>query len=666
MNSLNQTKVKALSEIYCDTHFVAGNKKELEKISSSYSPSDLTLLEVSASNIDDVIEVIRSINQLVEGVVANPHTLLEYKDLLEKREFLKKDIDSKGSEIESIRTVIKTTIEKSDIKILYPDVNDYKKFIHFINIGFKNLLEQSTEPFLLLSEIKVIKEKYELQQQLIIQNQDNRKNIEGMSKTHSISVNTTLFTRQLNSKISDFKSTVINENIDLSGYFNLSKELDLLFIFVEQFATLFNIGADAMPFGLKTVKIKLEDAFNLGRNTIVLGEAGSGKTTNLQYYADRCYRNNEDKLIVYSTLNKLASLSTAASLDPILNGLSNILEDYTGTFYSETSLDKTLKSDGAIFILDSVDEAISSYSWIVKKLALFARKYPNCQIITSSRFPVKDLKNLDFVKISLLPFDDKQKEVFFKNWFKDDIKKASFIMRHLEENPKLNKIVTNPLSATIMAILQDNKVDLPVSEYSLYQKRFELLSGVFDKHKGIIRMRNDPERLISSARKIAFEMHSQHERSLDSNLMVAFLGFKYGDEAEAIVEELISPAEILHLEADGSYTFGHLRFQEYLASEHINHARNTTPKYFYKDSWWHDTLILYSQHAEQIEWIVNSILTSESAVTFKALISNMISVRPLIERQKLTSRLEIALADERDELGNSGTFADFEPSPDEY
>jgi predicted NACHT family NTPase len=225
------------------------------------------------------------------------------------------------------------------------------------------------------------------------------------------------------------------------------------------------------------------------------------------------------------------------------------------------------------------------------------------------------------------------------------------LQSHLEHHPILDDIITNPLSATIMALLQESDVPLPKTESSLYKKRFELLSGLYDRFKGVNRMSVQPDLLLETARYLAFEMHLKKKRSLHFEKIVEIISSRTtcDEKSVLIAKELISPSEILLLNHDGQYSFGHLRFQEYLASEQLVHIRHIPVFKLIVSSWWHDTYLLYAQHAQEIEWIINDAASNGYAKKIQSLLKKMILYRTDYEKKILLARLEIALSQERHE-----------------
>ncbi|EGT3627151.1 hypothetical protein FAP94_12260 [Morganella morganii] len=381
-------------------------------------------------------------------------------------------------------------------------------------------------------------------------------------------------------------------------------------------------------------------------NIVILGEAGSGKTTNLQMHAKRLYKNHIDSLTIYATLNELAKLSGE---DKNLEaGIVNYLNNLGLNEITQSNLEEHLRQSKSTLILDSIDEAIVEYSWVIISLNEFATRHPKCQIITSSRYTVEQVSSLPFANISLLSFDDIQRQEFFEKWF-DDREKSDAIIEHLNNHSELRNIVTNPLSATILATLHESNIPLPKTESSLYRKRFELISGKFDNFKGVHRSSIEPDTLLSCARYIASKMHMESKREIMPCDALDLIKFRCESEecAISILKELKSPSEILLVNFNGTLGFGHLRFQEYLVSERLNDFRSIPIHKRITNPWWHDVFLLYSQHAEEIEWIVNDASKNGYALKASELLRKMINNRTINEARGLIARLEIALRDER-------------------
>ena len=412
--------------------------------------------------------------------------------------------------------------------------------------------------------------------------------------------------------------------------------------------------------------ITLIDALFSKYNILLLGDAGSGKTTNLQVHAKRLYESNYDGIVIYSTLNEICKLQLNLSSEQDKYCLFGLLAKFLinlGIRKSVNELEYSLKNQKCVIILDSVDEAISSFPWVIKSMIDLSNGLSQGKIITSSRYTVEEISELGFLSLSLCPFNREQKSQFFKKWF-DCSLGAESIMKHLAENPKLDDVVTNPLSATILATLQQHKIPLPSTEASLYKKRFELLTGLFDRFKGVHRSKLSPELLLEAAQYLAFEFHRKLKREFTRDLAIDCLNnsdiYLDQDENTHIIDELMSPCEIIQPSAEKLFSFGHLRFQEYLASREIQIRRDLILHKLLLSNWWHDVFYLFAQDARGIDWLVEDAISNDYSTEAKDILMLLISLRSEGEINKLNRKLRIALAREAKEKGFNDTQSEFE------
>ncbi|MFQ3193968.1 MAG: hypothetical protein ACI9N3_000780 [Colwellia sp.] len=650
MSALNYDESKNICELFCETSFVAGNKNN-QSYKNKISPKSTKKIKITFSDLDyylyadHIFKSILNIKFTVGNVLNSISEANENKKLIEdkKRKIEFENID--------LREKITYIIEQSKFRNHYPPRDPKDKFNTFIKSGYEvvnvgaNKLDFFAEIIEINKNSSLISENIE---------QDATLNLVLTKKTSvfDLTIKVNDICKSYNLKVDELNSISINVKDNLKRYLLLNLELEKLLSIIIQSTTLFILDQIPQNNYSETAQITLEKVFDTKLNIMVLGEAGSGKTTNLQMYAKGLYDNRVNELVIYMTLNQLSEYATKVKEKNIITGIHQYLLSLDLTAYSKAELDNLLKSNNTVLILDSVDEAIINYDWILIELDLFAKKYHKCQIITSSRYTVKETKQLGFVNVSLLPFDRKQKNNFFDKWFSNNLNKSKEIMLHLNNNPALDQIVTNPLSATIMATLQSSNVPLPKTEASLYRKRFELLSGLFDRFKGINRMQSQPENLLDAAKHIAFQMHLKKKRLLLKSDVVELVTEHMGDEydCDLIVHELITPAEILLPDPDGKYGFGHLRFQEYLTSEKLVHVRDFNTSKYITTSWWHDVYVLYSQHAHEIDWLINDATVNGYTTKVKKLLSIMLSNRSKPEKIKLNHRIETAITDELENI----------------
>lgn len=646
MNALNFKNKKNLCDIYCEISLVVGDKSKKSISKCSYNKEN-TRSSLSIINIKEAIKHDAIIRETLGVKLFNNRGLVFAKKYHEMLKHIDDELERLRGENVKLNKKMTYIIAQSKFKDKYPQEMNLSEISLFVKSGFEDV-EIKDDKLSFYLEVNSIKELLEQQEIVRAELQKNIQNKNKSKKSISIPINSKDITSCYNEKVNDITSKRESSTINIKEYLINSKKISECQKVLDSYPEYFYHIDDE---NIKTnSNISIDRAFDTGLNIVVLGEAGSGKTTNLQVYAHKLYQLNND-LIIYMTLNELASLSISESNEYcLLTGIRNYLFKLGLNNFSIESLSKEFKNNKTKLILDSIDEAITEYHWIIYEINKFAIRYDKCQIITSSRFTVAQVSDLSFVNISLLPFDNKQKNMFFNKWFHGDLIKTKHIMDHLSKNKKLNEIITNPLSATIMATLQESNVPLPKTEASLYKKRFELLSGLFDRFKGINRMDVQPEVLLESARYLAFNMHYSNKRSLTINKMKSIINEKVNDEQETelIVNNLITPSEILLINNDASYGFGHLRFQEYLASEQLINIRSISTNKLITNQWWHDVYLLYSQHAHEIEWIINDASSNGYTSKIVSLLKEMVSNRNMKEQERLNRRIEIAIADEKE------------------
>ncbi|MBS3796141.1 NACHT domain-containing protein [Pseudoalteromonas sp. BDTF-M6] len=635
-----------LKDIYCESTITVGNERKFCLLNSAYVVKESKkLVKINEFNEYHLLNEDISVKTGIGLFSKEISTLLlerynQYHCYIKSEDLLDDEISNKK---EFIRNILRNT------KFKYPIFGSIE-FDLFIGGGFEDLELRTSDKIDFYSEIKNIKEISQLLESLSIKKQELGKNISTVSVPLSIDFNADEIVGVFNKKKSQLLSFGEVTKVNVSGYLKIAKELEEISQVFDYFPEIFEVVRSNES--IQRPQINVLDAFQTQNNIILLGDAGSGKTTNLQIFAKLLYERKVQDLIIYATLNEVSRFlpdkNEQVFDNRILDSLLRYLKVEIDPSVNESSLREHLAKSGTILIFDSIDEAIVEFPWIIESLRELTNRFKNIRVITSSRFSVENIAGLGFANISLLPFGEEQKRNFFDKWFLGDSEKVKSIMEHLKNNSALDKIVTNPLSATIMATLQASDVPLPKNETSLYKKRFELLSGVFDRFKGSKRQVCDSSELIECARILAYLMHSANKREWALDTILRKLNDYYDDSSklEMLVRELQTPSEILLINSNGKLGFGHLRFQEYLASEHIDKQQNHRIDKKLKSSWWHDVLVLYSQHAFQIEWLVNDAASGGYVTKVKTLLREMVANRPQKELQTLTSRIEIALKDE--------------------
>ena len=103
----------------------------------------------------------------------------------------------------------------------------------------------------------------------------------------------------------------------------------------------------------------------------------------------------------------------------------------------------------------------------------------------------------------------------------------------------------------------------------------------------------------------------------------------------------------------GLVTFGHLRYQEFLAAEEFLKRNRRSVLNYLDDDWWKGALYLYAFSADLEELMMTMYRTERSFARSSAMILHMIEARPSHERQSLRDQLRVWHTQElRDDMAN--------------
>jgi hypothetical protein len=413
------------------------------------------------------------------------------------------------------------------------------------------------------------------------------------------------------SRLKNFAKHTFERSIkaeELRDFLSLTNEVDDILRYVYEIPELFNqllqIGRGSSLINTMRFRVPFSDIVNTGNNLLVLGDAGSGKTTCLQMHALTGLSSDRSgtKPVVFIPLGKMVAFYPPSndkkdSIECLINAMVEYFKATRMSDIDSRGLIRTFDS-GATFLFDGIDEAIRSAPRLPDVLKEFVVKFPKVQVVASSRFMGGTLTELGFLVVNLLPFDDAQQEEFIKKWLKGSEDVSVNLLHHLESNPSIKEIVRNPLLATVLCELAKSNQELPITEIQLYDDRFNLLTGRYDKFKEIVvrvRQRQDDLRVISQ--RIAWGLHKAgtREYSDDDFLKRIMLDLRFReDRFDNCIRELKFFSEILvPMDDPGSFGFGHLRFQEHLVAHEMLLQQWDCILPLFDDDWWTAPLFFY-------------------------------------------------------------------------
>jgi len=351
------------------------------------------------------------------------------------------------------------------------------------------------------------------------------------------------------------------------------------------------------------VSISPRDIFATKYDIAVYGGAGVGKTTTLKAYTD-IVQEKEDNNLFYIPLNRFVDelkQITQSSAD-LKDLLIKIILVSKGIEISKDKIEevKNILPVNLTLILDGLDEIYDTIPDIISAISEFKKNYPSSQLIISSRDCVSYLNEINFLGITLLPFTKEQLNKFIRGWLTNK-EKAEELIGSIEKRDLFEHIKT-PLLATITCSLIQKGINAPSTENEIYSERLRLLTGEYDLHKNIDRQKQNGDLLRKCAIKTAFFMHKKRVRHLKKEDILNNILFSLSDTHSKellsdCIEELINPCNILIIDSvTNTYSFGHFRFQEHLASEELKLNRSVDLAELVIHDWWRGALSLYAQH----------------------------------------------------------------------
>ncbi|MCZ6529587.1 MAG: NACHT domain-containing protein [Chloroflexi bacterium] len=210
--------------------------------------------------------------------------------------------------------------------------------------------------------------------------------------------------------------------------------------------------------------------------------------------------------------------------------------------------------------------------------------------------------NGSFVPLYLLPFDNKQLDDFFEQWCKGTTLRAELIRDYLDDHPRLREVCRRPMVATILAGLFEGGHDPPHSRAELYEARFNLLlTGRWDRLKKVsVRMRVRERDKYMLLMRLALQMHLGHRRTFATEDVAELWnqGFSRNypgiSVADVLIELEVSNSVIVRV-GSGSFSLGHLSFQEFLAARAIvfSQQQRVLVNHLY-DPWWSDVALYFA------------------------------------------------------------------------
>jgi energy-coupling factor transporter ATP-binding protein EcfA2 len=363
------------------------------------------------------------------------------------------------------------------------------------------------------------------------------------------------------------------------------------------------------------------------RTLVIVGPPGSGKTTLLKH------------LTLKVASRRAAEAGPARTKIPVLLLLRDSVQQIVGS--GEASLAdvaaaslpsgvrpsadwfrRQLRKGNCLVMMDSLDEVADPVhrkalvEWIRAQIAQYG---DNGFIVTSrpSGYLANPLAAADVVQIR--PFTGHQIETFLRRWYlanevrhtgrRDEVvlsdadERADDLLHRLRNAPLLYDLGANPLLLTMIAHVHNYRGMLPGGRAELYREIFQVFLGQRQEAKGLT-VRLTYVQRESVLRHLAVEMMNRRLRDVSIAEAASIIADQLArvapdEDAEHFLIDTEQVSGLIVQRENGTFSFAHLTFQEYLAAARIR-EKGLVGSLAEKvaDPWWREVILLYSAQAD--------------------------------------------------------------------
>lgn len=364
-------------------------------------------------------------------------------------------------------------------------------------------------------------------------------------------------------------------------------------------------------------RIDIDDIIIDGKNQIISGDAGTGKTTLLKKIGEKLIKNNteSEKKNIPVFISATEIFENEYKMSPLLKDkLRWCFGDLNDDFFTEYSV---------IILIDSIDEIdIDKRRHIISELMSISKGKKIKYIIGTRHFD-KIASLLDqngFNHYEIEKFNNEQIRKFVARFFLDEKSKADELIESLRENRIIERLPITPLTLSLISILyEENNLEVPATIADIYDNFNSLIIG-----RATVTSRiqfidiSFKERILSL---YALHLLEKNEHApLSKGEFFDFFKCYYAQKTlpikqgslEDVLDYLIDHTGILVIKDDKWVTFSHDSYMEYYAAlEIFKHQRDKEDKLVenFLEHNWQNASIFYAGMSKDLPKFLSEIIT---------------------------------------------------------
>jgi hypothetical protein len=340
--------------------------------------------------------------------------------------------------------------------------------------------------------------------------------------------------------------------------------------------------------------VKVQDIVKQGSKTLVLGEAGAGKSALLAHLCWQALRLPKPRVPVFLSSRDLYG----TGLEQHLSAISQRLGFPDA---SSEQLNQLLS-----IYLDGLDELPKErYRQICLEIAATCRRYPDVPLVACCRSAYYE-GELDFLRqVSIAPFDGPASEEFIRRWFRP-VKEgptADQLVATLRKSERLVELATQPLLLALMCNAFRRYLDFSRRLTTLFEQCANAFLWQWDADRVVKRISAfaslDLQKRLWLHAAVAHRLHAAHLRMMRKSEALAILSDllpNFGIDkphAEQVLAEMCAHHGLLVRWTADTYAFGHLALQEFFAGKWLSDDgrwRESIQSEHAFDPWWRNVV----------------------------------------------------------------------------